>query len=218
MTKDTSNIPFTLKATGPRRATSGSNIVLTNQSWSATVPSSVLTTAINLGLLAPGDIVHAVVSPNVKGTNTDPADNHAADVAISVGPIQVDANGDALPATTTFGVSDLTYRATGGDATFAMSTTKMLITIGALKITFTCSPTAPIPVILTTVVTGPQLPTTTTTTEAAAVLAATTELPRTGPDSRTLWIEVVTGLLLIQVGYILWSITKPARKPRQGRA
>ena len=164
VTKDTSNIPFTLKATGPRRTTSGNNIVLTDQSWSATVPSSVLTTAINLGLLAPGQTVQAVVSPNVKGTNTDPADNHAADVAISVGPIQVDGNGDALPATTTFAVSDLTYRATGGDATFAMSTTKMLITIGALKITFTCSPTAPIPVLLTTIVTGPQLPTTTTTT------------------------------------------------------
>ena len=115
-------------------------------------------------------------------------------------------------------MGNLTYRATGGDATFAMSTTKMLITIGALKITFTCTPVAPVPVLLTTIVTGPQLPTTTTTTAAAEVLATTTELPRTGPDSRTLWIEVVTGLLMIQIGYILFSITKPGRKPRRGQA
>jgi len=182
------------------------------------VPSSVLTTAINLGLLNPGDIVKAVVSPNLKGTNTDPADNHAADVPTQVGPIQVDGNGDAVPATATFAVSDLTYRATGGDATFAMGTTKMLVSIGALKITFTCTPTAPVPVVLTTLVTGPQLATTTTTTTAdAAVLAATTELPRTGPDSHTLWIEIVTGLLLIQIGYMLWSITKPPRRSRAGR-
>ena len=196
---------------------SGDNLVITGQSWTATVPASVLQTAINLGLLNFGDTVHVTATPNLKGTNTDPADNKAPDVAFSVGPIVPDGNGDAQATSATFPVGNLTYRATGGNATFAMSTTKMLITIGALKITFTCTPTDPVPVLLTTIVTGPQLPTTTTTTEATAVLAAT-ELPRTGPDSRTLWVEVVTGLLMIQIGYILWSVTKPARKPRQGRA
>ena len=86
----------------------------------------------------------------------------------------------------------------------------------SLVVNLACAPTALPQPWLTVSVSGTPLPPkpTTTSTVPAEVLGTQTvsptgSLPFTGTDGRALAIQILGGLLLIQIGYLLWSATTP---------
>ena len=232
LTGDVIPIDFTVEGTVPGAVESGDIITITAQTWTVAVPGPLLD---QVGpFLGGATSFDASLTPSVDGTNTDPANAVAPAVVAAVGPIGSPPNPDLV---TAFPVGDLSVQATGGDATFQMGPTTMVVPLpGGLVVSLACVP-SPLPSPwLTVTVTGaplPPKPPTDVTPPAVtppavtppAVLAAaatpvesaTGTLPYTGSDSRSLAIQVLAGLLLVQIGYLLWSVTRPVPARRWGR-
>jgi hypothetical protein len=182
---------------------------VTNQSWKVEVPGSVLDAGVNLGLLNAGDMVSATVNPTIIATNTAERSQSAAAIPLSIGPVRVDAaTGLASPLATSFGVPSQTWTATGGDISFAMGTTAFGVKIGAISVSFTCTPDSTT-AFLMTVVAG----------AAPRVLGAQVTrgnsgqtLARTGPVN---WAFAIFALALIDLGYLVASSARPSRQVRR---
>lgn len=217
VTPDLSNLTFHITASAPTSVTSGTPVSLTNQSWRLDVPGSVLSAGINLGLLNPGDTVAGTVSPAVFASNTAEGTQTAPDVPVAIGPISVDAvTGAADNASSTFAVPDMTWTPAGGTIGYTFAETTAKVTIGPLKITFTCSPDPAATPFLTTEVTGAA---TTIIIAASAGVATTaaavvlgTSLPRTGYSPT--W-QLVFALTIIDIGYLVWSVSREPRTRRR---
>ena len=87
-----------------------------------------------------------------------------------------------------------------------MAKTTLLITIGALKVTFTCDPGTNLAAFVSTTVTG-------ATGAATRVLGA--QLAFTGP--RSVVLLTILAFILLDLGYLAWSATTPARRRRANR-
>jgi hypothetical protein len=207
VTPDMSTITFTLTGTAPSQVQAGSPISLTAQSWTIDVPGAVLQAGIGLGLLNPGDIVQGSVQAGVFASNTVEGTVTSPDLPVAIGPIAVDNGGQAQPASTTFAVPDMTWTAVGGDVAFEMGHTTMLVTIGPLKVTFTCDPASSGQAFDVSHVVGTSSLAAAANDPPSRVQGA--QLARTGAaELRT----AVLGVLRIDRGYVMWSATVPKRR------
>ena len=217
VTPDLSNLTFHITASAPSTVTQGTPVSLTNQSWKLDVPGSVLSAGINLGLLNAGDTVSGTVSPAIFASNTAEGTQTAPDVPVAIGPISVDAvTGAANDASATFAVPDMTWTPAGGTVGYTFAQTTANVTIGPLKITFTCSPDPAATPFLTTAVTGSA----TTVIIAASGGGATTapavvlgtSLARTGYSP--VW-QLLFAFTVIDIGYLVWSVSRDPRTRRR---
>jgi hypothetical protein len=181
-------------------------VTLTDQTWQVAVPGALLTTAINLGLLSAGQTVAGTVNAVVLGSNTSQGAITSPPIPVKFGPITVDSAGQAADASVTFPVPNATWTAVGGTVGFSMAKTTVLITIGALKVTFTCDPGTNLAAFVSTAVTGK-------TAAAAQVLGS--QLAFTGMKSVALL--TILALILLDLGYLAWSSTVPARRRRSNK-
>lgn len=206
VTPDKSELSFEVTGTTTSPVAAGGPVSLSGQSWKVTVPASVLQTGMNLVGIKAGDTLAATATASVFATNTAEGTVTSAPTALSVGPIQVDGAGAALPATSTFAVSDMTWTATGGDVLFSMDKTSVEVAIGPLKVSFTCAPKDPSVSIVTAKVSG-----TSTTPPAVRGVTVTRadSLPRTGSSTLA---SVALAVGLIDLGYLLVSAGRPARR------
>jgi len=186
---------------------------LSNQSWEMDVPGSVLTAGINLGLLNDGDTVQGSVTPAVFASNTQQGTQTGSPVNVAIGPISVDpATLQANDASAKFGVADMTWTAVGGDVSFSLAQTSALVTIGPLKITFTCSPDANAAGFDTVHVLGKtDIPPagkggSTTTSTVPPTVVEGEQLARTGYSPL---FFLVLGLTILDLGYLFWSAAQP---------
>lgn len=226
VTPDTSEIPITVKGTVPKTVEAGEKFTLTKHEWRVTVPASVLDTGINLGLLHAGDVIDAQVDASVFASNTAEGLGAKEGMAVKFGPIQVSSNGKALPAEGTVEPGDMTFTAVKDPVELKLSGAKVSVDLGLPSpVSFDCSaaadatPFVTIDVegksnlsVATTTTTDPTAMTTVvvqgTTTTTSAVAGGST-LPRTGPPGT--FLSVVAGLVLLDLGYLLWSATRRAR-------
>ena len=204
VTPDKSHLTFTITGTAPKQVTVSSQASVTDETWKVAVPGDLLTTAINLGLLKAGDIVNGTVTAGVFASNTKEGTQNSPPVPVTIGPIQVDSTtGSAKDASATLAVPGGSWTATGGTIGWQMAKTTFLITIGALKVTFTCDPGTGLTPFVTTSVIG----------KSTSVLGAT--LAFTGPKAV---IELtILALILFDLGYLAWSAGVPARRRRMTR-
>lgn len=197
-------------------------MTLTDQSWTVTVPGSVLDTGIALGLLSFGDTAAGNVQASVFASNTLEGVKTSAPIAIGVGPIADGGGGKAADVSTTFSVADMTWTSVGGPVAMTMHAATVNVTIGPLEVGFSCEPDSSDPVVETQVLgstgerpAGRPDPTSGGGTDTPTVLgvtvtqATTDSLPVTG-------IEVLPPLLLalglLDLGYLIVSAAAPARR------
>lgn len=211
VTPETSELQFAVTGSTMSPIEAGSTASLTNQSWEVSVPSSVLQTGINLGLLSPGDTPAGTAVVAVFASNTKEGTVTAAPVALSIGPIAVDSSGLALPAKTTFAVPNMNWTAVGGNVAYKMSSASVEVEVGPLKVKFTCTPKDPSVTIVTAGVVGKtNIPAATEVLGTTVTQAAATEsLPRTGANTM---VAVALAVGLIDLGYLFASAAQPARR------
>jgi hypothetical protein len=207
VTPQPSEINFKIAGLAPATAGQNTAVTLRNISWTIAVPGAIFDTGINLGLVNPGDKLGGVVEPTVKVTNASPSTLTPAAQSVQIGPVAVNASGLALPATVVVTTPDQSVTATGGQVAFSMGTTKITVSIGALKVVFTCAAPSTTPFASTTVTGSSPATTTTTTTVVASAGPPTTvarsNLPRTGLSGVSAWVAAVIGLAALQLGAVL---------------
>jgi hypothetical protein len=211
-------LTYKVTATAPSRATTGETIKVTNQEVVVTVPETLVTTL--KGLLGTSFDSEATVS--IGASNTDPASRTSPPITATVA---VPATGDLV---TTLHPADASFKVTGGDAAFKMTAATTKVTVQGQPVTLNCVPTTA-DKLFTVVVTGPPVSTTTTTTAttirgtsttvvgAGGVTTTTaasgnsgtqvlgTQLARTGVNGPVLWAQILTGLLLFELGLLVWA-------------
>jgi hypothetical protein len=218
LTPDKSTLSFAVTGTAPSDVEAGKTVTLSKQSWTVGVPGPLLDTGINLGLLAPGQLVDGTVTAAVFASNTKEGTVVAAPAPVQFGPIEVDpVTGLAKDGKATFAVADMTWTAVGGDVAYVMAPTKVQVAIGTIKVDFACAPADASVHIVTTTVTGKtDIPAATqvegevVTQPAAGQPVAGEPLARTGAPE--LLRNVVLALILLDLGYLLVTA---ARAPRR---
>ncbi|RMH80236.1 MAG: hypothetical protein D6683_05365 [Actinomyces sp.] len=190
VTSDTSN--FTVIATGVQRE-SGGTVRYENQKWTITIPGSVFDTGINLGLIESGQSLSALLDVEVEASNTSEGSLKAKDLPIAV-TANTGSDGSARDATARFTVPAMTFHPTGSPVQLSLGTVKARVDLDAFVVTFTCNP-------------APGTDATFTATKVEGVALAFT-----GP-SGMLW-RFVLAIVLLDLGYIAWSATRPVRRRR----
>lgn len=210
-TPDVSELGFTVEGTTMSPVTAGSDVVLTEQTWTVTVPATVLQTGINLGLLAAGDSPGGTATVGVFASNTKEGTVTADPIALSIGPIALGSDGLAMPAATSFAVPDMSWTAVGGEVGFAMASAKIDVELGPLVVTFTCTPKNPDTTIVKAAVNGKTdiPPAGRPGTQVAGVTVTPAALPRTGMNPVR---PIAAAVGLLDLGYLLVSATWPARR------
>ncbi|MGK2948606.1 MAG: hypothetical protein ACSLFP_08530 [Acidimicrobiales bacterium] len=225
VTPDMSELTFAITGTAPTQAVAGDIVTLSDQSWTVNVPGSVLQTGINLGLLNFGDVVAGSVTPSLFATNTEEGLRTLSPVAVQIGPIENDGTSSAKPASATFAVPDTSWTTVGGTVGYSLGAADVEVSIGPLKVAFKCTPVPSALAVVQTNVSGstgvppagrPGLPGTEVLGEQvggpAAGESGTEALPRTGAE---LLVPVALAVGLLDLGYLLESAVRPARRRRR---
>jgi len=212
-TADTNNLTFNVTASALSPVQTGNNVVIQNQHWTVSIPADLSDT---LRSVFGSIVLDTTVQVTVAGTNVQPP-------SITSDPINtsIDLTGaGGTSATGAWDVPDMTFQAVNpGGADFSMDPTLGIVTnlpLNGGAITVTCLP-SPDANFLSIGTYGIVVPTTTstaphgTTTTTKPVVAATGTLPVTGTDSHTLWVELLAGLLMIQLGLLCWTISQKSR-------
>ena len=207
------NLVFHVTASALSPVETGQNLTIMNQHWNVTVPASTADTLRGLGVTTN---LATSTTVTVTGANVSPGSITSAPITASIdfsGAMGTDATGS-------FNVPDMVFIPTGGTATFTLNvglgiSTTLDLPLGdppPTPVTITCLPTSGAE-FLSVDVYGTPLPSTTTTTtgKAKPAAAVTTTLPLTGPNNHTLWIEVLAGLLMVQLGLLLVAFSRKAR-------
>lgn len=227
VTPDVYPLGFEITGTTATNVRSGDVLTVVDQTWKVGIPGDLLGLAASV---AGKDSLDALASTSLSGTNTDPRVGSPAPVAAKVGPIVTDG-GVTQPLTVTLRPGDVRFVATGGNAEFRMAETTIAVELSeALTINLTCTPASGSDPFVVAAVSGPPVPTTTTpgptgtaapagsgtggTGGAGTSTVASGTLARTGADSRMLALQVLAGLLLLQLGYLVWSAVAPLRPAR----
>jgi hypothetical protein len=210
VTPDLSEMAFDVTATTTSPVLAGSTAELRDQTWTVSVPASVLQTGMNLGLLHAGDTVTGVVTVSVFASNTSEGTVQAPPASIAVGPIATSPTGTALPATATFSVANLSWTPVGGDVAFSMAGASVAVSLGPVTVTFTCEPTLPLATIVTAAVRGS---TGAPAADRVEVRGAVQEvLARTGSPVA---LPVSIAVALLDLGYLaLTAAPRPRRRSR----
>ena len=96
----------------------------------------------------------------------------------------------------------MTWTSVGGTIGYSMASASVDVTLGAIKLTFTCAPNPPVEAFLTTDVSGAA---TGIPAAAATNTQAQDELPATGGLPIGL---LLIGAALVNIGYLLASATR----------
>jgi hypothetical protein len=226
-------LTYEVTATALSKVATGEKITLYDQTWTITVPETLVATL--KGLL--GDSFEATITVSVNGVNTDPAKWTSPPITAT---LTVPASG---PLVSVLHPADAVFTATGGDASFTLAGASTKVSIAGNPVTLDCTPTdgtvghstatkfkraaATLPPILTVTVQALVGGTTTTTsrfttsttatgfttlpvsgatsTTAAAARVLGTSLPRTGASAAAIWAEILTALLLFELGLLIWA-------------
>jgi hypothetical protein len=218
ITPDVSTLTFEVTGTAPGKVQAGETVTLSDQHWKITVPGSVLDAGIGLGLIGAGDTLNGAVKVSVAATNTAEGTRESSPVPIEVGPIALDeATGTAQPVTAAFDVADMTWTTTGGTVAYRMAGAQVDMQIGAIAITFTCAPVDGTITIVETQVEGEAvvLPIVAEQPRVEGVTVATPAAPRDVlPETGyTTAVFLLLAVVLLDLGYLAWSTTQPARRP-----
>ena len=223
VTPDLAELTFSVAGTAPATVNAGDKVTLSNQTWTVTVPGTVLDTGIGLSLLKFGDVVNGTVTPSLFATNTAEGVVAPGPVSVGIGPIENDGTGKAKPASATFSVADATWTSVGGTVGYSMNTADVLVEIGPLEVGFSCTSTSGEVVVETEVLgsTGippagrptpvdPPVVVEVTVTETVSTTSED-ELPRTGA---AILAPILLALGLIDMGYLTITAAAPARRRR----
>lgn len=183
VTPDVSTLNFVVTAKAPASAAVGDSVALKSQSWVIKVPGSVLDAGIGLGLINEGDTLKGALDAAIAVKGATPASLTSNGVAVSIGPVKLGATtGTAEDVTTSASLPDSSVRATGGTVTFAMAVSKVTVTIGPLKVVFTCTPN---------------------TSTAFASTKVAGSMPVTGMRAEDIAAFVLAALAVLQLGFVL---------------
>lgn len=217
VTPDLSELTFAITGTAPTQVTAGQPVTLSDQSWTVSVPASVLNTGLGLGLLNIGDSVAGTVTPSLFATNTVEGTRKLSPIAVQIGPIQDDGSASvppkAKPASTTFAVPDTTWTSVGGTVGYGLGDTAIEVAVGPLKVSFTCTPKDPsLAVVQTNVIGSTGVAAAGRPTSVLGVQQTqSAELPRTGIS---LFGPLAFAVALLDLGYLMLSVVSPARRRR----
>jgi len=139
------------------------------------------------------------------------------DCAIAMADVATQGNVLRIAAPITFAGSPTTTTASGGTTTTTTTTTATTTTtVPATQPQLTSAPGPPAPgaIAIAGVNSSGDTP---STTAPPAPTSSSGELPLTGLTP-SVWFLVGAGLVLLDLGYLLWSATRPARRLRDDRA
>ena len=223
VTPDASEMTYEITATSQSPVAQGSTVTITNQVWKATVPESLVTL---LKPFLPGGL-ETTSTGTFTVTNADPGEVDTAPL-LSSSPWP-----ESGPMLAINNPADVSFTATGGDMVVAYggSVTEVDIPVGdGIHATLTCVPTGAVPALFTISVPGDSPETTAPATTAPAtttpgggggggvtttsVVASLGQIPRTGSNSSVLWVQLFGGLLIMQLGIMMWSTGQGRRRRR----
>ena len=232
VTPDASTLTYSITATSQSPVDKGSKVTITNQEWKASVPDSLVTL---LKPFLPGGL-ETTSTGTFTVTNADPGEVDTTPL-LSTAPWP-----DSGPMFATIHPADVSFTATGGDMVVAYggSVTEVDIPVGdGIHATLTCVPTGDVPALLTikersaapgTPAPGTTAPATTAPTNTTpaggggsggggavtttSVVASQGIIPRTGSNSSVLWVQLFGGLLIMQLGIMMWSTGQGRRRRR----
>ncbi len=219
VTPDHSTLTYEVTATASSPVSAGDKITISNQTWVVTVPGTLATT---LKPLLPNGLTATSIG-TFTATNADPSE-------IDTEPLTgTTPFPDSGPIITTIHPADVSFTATGGDVNIGLSGTFTTVDLPSLFITaeLTCV-IAPDSAPLFTLKArdgspGTTAPATTTpgggggggtVAPTTSVVASLGQIPRTGSNSSMLWVELFGGLLVIQLGMMMWSTGQGRRRRR----
>ena len=205
VTKDAATLVFHAAGRVPGQVTADSPFTLDSMHWDVNIPAGVFQTGINLGLVTPGASIPGLLDLAFKGSNTAQGVQSAPIVNLIV-PVHTDSAGAAIDSTVKFDVPNLSWTALTGKIDLSMFGAHVTVTIGPLKVVFTCTPTTSGPFVSTLAV-GVSNITTTTTRVASAAGAAGPTLVSTGPRGN-LWIQLLAALVLLDLGYLTLTLRR----------
>lgn len=214
LSTDVSKFTFAIKAKAQSPIYRGGIIHITDQEWTVTVPAA---TAALLKAIVPGDLV-AQSSATLAATNTKEGTVTPATQQIST---PLPDSGDLV---TVAHPPDVAFTSTGGDSIVTFSGATQLINIpgdgGDIPVTVTCVPTGTITPLFTINVrdipgsSPPPPPTTIKAVTLPVPVSNNGQIPGTGGNGSDFWVELFFGLLVIQIGIMLWSAGQGRRRRR----
>jgi len=194
---EVSTMNWTARGTSLSSFNPGDTVPLRNQRWNLTIGGSIFDTGMNLNLINPGDSVQSHVDVTVNATNTSEGSRTSKDIPFTVA-VEVDDSGAAKDATASFFVPDSTWTASGGPIVWTPASSEIRVTIPniALPVIFECDADAGTAPILDT--SAPQ------------VLGES--LAFTGGRGGGPLLPIAMSLILLDLGYMAWSATRPDRR------
>ncbi len=227
VTPDSAELSFAITGTAPAKVNAGDTVTLSDQSWTVSVPASVINTGLGLGLLQIGDTVSGTVTPALFASNTEEGTRVLSPIAVQIGPIEDDGTSStppkAKPVSATFAVPDTSWTTVGGTVGYSLGSADVLVAIGPIEVGFSCEPNdLTLSVVETEVVGSTGVPPAgrpggggTTATTAAVKGTQTTQststLPKTGSD---LLVPVAVAVGLLDLGYLLLTATRATGRRR----
>ncbi len=194
---DTSTMKWTGRGTSLASFNAGDTVPLRNQRWNVTINGSTFDTGINLNLVAPGDRIDATAAVTINASNTVEGSKTSSGMPLSV-VVEVNDDGTAKDATTSFFIPDTNWTASGGPIVWTPAGMTLTVVIPAIPtpLEFVCTPDPGTPAILDTA--SPQ------------VLGES--LAFTGTRGGGPLLPIAVSLILLDLGYMAWSATRPNRR------
>lgn len=194
---DLASLVWTASGNLPTETVAGTPITLSDQEWSVSIPGSVLESATELGLIEIGDSIPVVIGGTISASGTDEPTRSAHDLATSV-VVTANTGGAVQPALARTPAPDMVFTPNSDAVAFRMSTASAALDLGLAE-----------PVQLTCTFDEAQPPF--VASPPAQVSPPPGELAFTGP-STYLWAAIIV-FVLLDVGYLLWSASRPERRP-----
>jgi len=197
VTPEVSTMNWTARGTSLSSFNAGDSVPLRNQRWNLTIGGSIFDAGINFKLIKPGDSVQSNVDVKVNATNTAEGSKTSTGMPFTV-VVEVDDAGKAKDATASFFIPDTTWTATGGAIVWTPDSAEIRVTIASLPnpVVFKCDADAG---------TNPILD-----TSAPQVLGES--LAFTGTRGGGPLLPIAISLILLDLGYMAWSTTRPDRR------
>jgi len=194
---DTSTMKWTGRGTSLASFNAGDTVPLRNQRWNVTINGSTFDTGINLNLVAPGDKIDATAAITINASNTVEGSKTSSGMPLSV-VVEVNNDGTAKDATASFFIPDTNWTASGGPIVWTPAGMTLTVVIPAIPtpLEFVCTPDPGTPAILDTA--SPQ------------VLGES--LAFTGTRGGGPILPIAVSLILLDLGYMAWSATRPDRR------
>ena len=203
VTPDHSSLVFGASGQAPSRVDSNTSFTMSAMKWSVTIPDTVFTAGLGLGLITPGTPINGTLTLSITGTNTAEGTQNLPKINLSV-PVLVDGAGAAKSSTVAFNVPNVKWTAGTGTMNFSMHGASVAVKLGVLNVAFECKATKGGP-FLRSAAGGAANTGTSVASEAPGGLVAT------GPRDN-LWMQLVLAVLLLDLGYLTLSLRRSPRR------